>query len=119
MDDAGRSANLAAVPSLGRSLLTGSLGFGSASLLVFATVAFAEGWMYRSLGLLGAYGVWTVLFILLGGGVLGPLVVRRWEMPRFYLLFATAFFAYAVGWVRISSYEVSRANGSAHSWGLC
>jgi hypothetical protein len=80
-------------------LLTGGIGFGAASLCVFATVAYAEGWMYRNLGLLGAYLAWTILFILLGGGALGPLVVRRWQMPKFYLLFAVAFFAYAVGWV--------------------
>lgn len=100
MDNPGnQSADFAPIPSLGRSLLTGSLGFGSVSLCVFATVAFAERWMYAHLGLFGAYLAWTVLFILLGGGVLAPLVARRWQMPRFYLLFAAAFFAYAGGWV--------------------
>jgi hypothetical protein len=94
-----RTTEFDPVPSLGRSLLTGALGFGAASLCVFATVAFGEGWMYRNLGLLGAYLVWTVLFVLLGGGVLGSLVVRRWQMPKFFLLFAAAFFAYAAGWV--------------------
>lgn len=99
MDHTGnRSADVTAVPSLLRSILTGSIGFGAASLCVFATVAYAERWMYLNLGLLGAYLAWTVLFILLGGGVLGSLVVRRWEMPKFYLLFAAAFFAYAAGW---------------------
>jgi hypothetical protein len=66
---------------------------------VFATVAFAERWIYLRLGLFGAYLVWTALFILLGGGVLGSLVVGRWRLPKFYLLFGSAFFAYAVGWV--------------------
>jgi hypothetical protein len=107
MDNAGnRSADFDPVPSLGLSLLTGSLGFASVSLCVFATVAFAETWMYTHLGLFGAYLTWTVLFILLGGGVLAPLVVRPWQMPRFYLLFAAAFFAYAAGWV--SAYFVLR-----------
>ena len=55
--------------------------------------------MYRTLGLSGAYIAWTVLFILLGGAVLGSLVVGRWRLPRFYLIFGLAFFAYAVGWV--------------------
>lgn len=87
------------VPSLGRSLLTGGLGFGLVSLCVFATVAFAERWMYAQLGLSGAYITWTALFILLGGGVLGKLVVGRWRLPKFYLLFGLAFFAYAAGWV--------------------
>ena len=55
--------------------------------------------MYRNLSVLGAYVVWTVLFILLGGGVLGSLVAGRWRLPRFYLLYGLAFFFYAVGWV--------------------
>jgi hypothetical protein len=55
--------------------------------------------MYRNLGVAGAYFVWTVAFILLGGGLLGSLVVGRWRRPRFFLLFGFAFFLYAVGWV--------------------
>ena len=87
------------VPSLGRSLLIGSLGFGFASLCVFATVAFAERWMYRNLGLSGAYVVWTVLFILLGGAMLSPLVIGPDRWRRFQLLFGMTFLLYAVGWV--------------------
>ncbi len=94
-----RPGNFAVVPSLERSLLTGGLGFCLVSLCVFATVAFGERWMYGQLGLFGAYLVWTILFILLGGGVLGLIVVGRWRLPRFYLLFGASFFAYAVGWV--------------------
>lgn len=88
-----------APPTLRRSLLIGGLGFCLASLCVYATVAFAERWMYARLGLLGAYLAWTALFILLGGGALGSLVVGRWRLPKFYLLFGVAFFAYAAGWV--------------------
>lgn len=87
------------VPSLGRSLVTGGLGFGLVSLCVFGTVAFAERWMYTYLGLSGAYLAWTALFVLLGGGALGSLVVGGWRLPKFYLLFGLAFFLYAVGWV--------------------
>lgn len=86
-------------PSLRHSVVTGALGFGAVSLCVFATVAFAEWWMYVNLGLFGSYLVWTVLFIVLGGAALGSLVVGRWRLPKFYLLFALAFFAYAAGWV--------------------
>lgn len=93
------SGNVAAVPSLTRSVLTGGLGFCLVSLCVFATVAFAESWMYHRLGVFGAYLAWTFLFILLGGGALGPLVAGRWRLPKFYLLFGAAFFAYAAGWV--------------------
>lgn len=86
-------------PSLARSLLIGGFGFGIVSLAVFATVAFGERWMYARLGVLGAYLVWTALFILLGGAVLGSLVIGRWRLPKFYLLYGIAFFAYAAGWV--------------------
>src|SRR5215475_6405380 len=86
-------------PSLGRSLLIGSFGFCFASLCVFATVAFAERWMYRNLGLSGAYVVWTVLFILLGGALLSPLVIGLDRLWRFLIVFGMAFLLYAVGWV--------------------
>jgi hypothetical protein len=87
------------VPSLARSIATGAIGFGVVSLCVFATVAFGEAWMYRTLTELGAYLVWTVLFILLGGAVFGSIVVVRWRLLRFYVLFGIAFFAYAAGWM--------------------
>jgi hypothetical protein len=87
------------VPSLPRSIATGAVGFGLVSLCVFATVAFGERWMYQTLGLASAYLTWTVLFILLSGAVFGSLVVVRWRLPRFYLLFALAFFAYAAAWM--------------------
>lgn len=91
--------NNSSVPSLARSVVTGAIGFTVVSLLVFATVAFAERWMYRNLTVLGAYLVWTALFILLGGGALGSLVVGRWRLPKFYLLYGLAFLVYAVGWI--------------------
>jgi hypothetical protein len=82
-----------------RFSLFGAIAFGLVSLAVFATVAFAESWMYKTLGLYGAYLAWTVLFILLGGGALGLLVKETMSLPRFYGLFCAAFFLYAVGWV--------------------
>ena len=86
-------------PSLTRSIATGAIGFCVVSLCVFATVAFAERWMYRNLGGLGSYLAWIALFILLSGAVFGSLVVGRWRLPRFYLLFGLAFFAYAAVWM--------------------
>jgi hypothetical protein len=95
-----REPNLSTtVPSLARSIATGAIGFTLVSLCVFATVAFAERWMYQTLGLFGAYIAWTVLFILLSGAVFGSLVVDSWCLPRFHFLFGLAFFAYAAGWV--------------------
>jgi hypothetical protein len=101
-----------AVPSLARSVLTGAIGFCLVSICVFATVAFAERWMYTNLGVLGSYIAWTALFIVLGGLVLGSLVVNRWRLPNFYLLFGLAFFAYAAGW--ICAYFVLR--GTTGEW---
>lgn len=101
MDDRSVSEAAVTLPSLGRSLVLGGVRFCLASLAVFATVAFAERWMYARLGLAGAYVVWTVLFILLGGAALRPLVLvaQPKQAGRFFALFALAFFAYAAGWV--------------------
>jgi hypothetical protein len=85
--------------SVTRGVLVGAVGFGLASLCVFATVAFGERWMYQHLTPAGSYVVWIALFIILGGTALGSLVAGRWRLPKFYLLFALAFFAYAIGWM--------------------
>lgn len=98
------------VPSLKRSLVVGGLGFAVVGLCVFATVAFGEVWMYRKLTVYGAYLTWTAMFILLGGAVFGPLVVSRWRLPKFYLLYGLAFFAYAVGWT-VSYFTLRGFNG--------
>ena len=101
------------VPTFGRSIATGAIGFCVVSLCVLATVAFGERWMYTNLTILGAYLVWTALFILLGGAVLASLVVTdRWRFPKFYILFGLAFFLYAVGWM--TSYFTVR--GGAGEW---
>ena len=87
------------VPSLARSIFTVAIGFCVVSLCVFATVAFGEEWMYRTLGSLGSYLTWTVLFVVLSGVVFESLVVVRGRLPSFYLLWAIAFFAYALVWM--------------------
>jgi len=92
--------------------MTGAIGFGVVSLIVFATVAYAERWMYQRLTVIGAYLAWTLLFILLGGGALGSLVVGRWRLPKFYLLYGLAFFAYAINWM--AAYFILR--GTAGEW---
>ena len=97
-------------PTLARSIAIGAIGFGVVSLCVFATVAFAERWMYQNLGLTGSYLAWTVLFIVLSGAVFGSLVIGRWRLPRFYLLWAVAFFAYAVAWM-IAYFGLGRTAG--------
>ncbi|HEU4833418.1 MAG TPA: hypothetical protein VFS90_03345 [Pyrinomonadaceae bacterium] len=97
--------------SLAKSIATGAIGFGLVSLCVFATVAFAERWMFQNLGLFGSYITWIVLFILLSGVVFGSLVVvDRWRLPKFYLLWAVAFFAYAAAWM-IAYFSLGRTLG--------
>jgi hypothetical protein len=101
------------VPSLSKSIVTGAIGFGLVSLCVFATVAFAERWMFLNLGSSGSYIAWIVLFILLSGAVFGSLiVVDRWRLPKFYLLWAVAFFAYAAIWM-IAYFSIGRTKGEA------
>lgn len=87
------------IPSLTRATATAAIGFCAVSLCVFATVAFAERWMYAQFGVGGAYAIWTGLFIVLGGAALGSVVVGVWRLPKFYFLFAVAFFAYAAAWI--------------------
>ena len=99
MADQIESEAVRALPTLSRSILTGAIGFCLVSLCVFGTVAFAERWMYQTLGFTGAYLAWTAMFILLGGAVFGSLVMGWWRLPKFYLLFAIAFFAYAISWM--------------------
>jgi len=99
--------------TLSRAVLRGGIGFCFVSLLVFATVAFGERWMYARLGEMGAYIVWTLAFILLGGTVLGSLIAdSRWRLPKFYLLWGLAFFAYAAGWV----FAYFTLRGAAGEW---
>ena len=100
------------IPSLNRAIATGGIGFALVSLCVFATVAFAEGWLLQHFGLLGSYLIWIALFILLSGAVFGSLVVVRWQLPKFYLLFGLAFFAYAAVWM-IAYFKLGRTAGEA------
>jgi hypothetical protein len=100
------------VPSLSKAITTGAIGFSVVSLCVFATVAFAERWMFQNLGALGSYLAWIALFILLSGAVFGSLVVVRWRLPKFYLLFGLAFFAYAATWM-IAYFKLGRTAGEA------
>ena len=93
-------------------LAIGGFGFSVISLGIFATVAFAERWMYRNLGVPGAYLTWTILFMLFGGLVFSLLVVDTRKKFRSYALFGAAFLSYAVGWV--AAYFILR--GAIGEW---
>ena len=84
--------------SLRSSVLLGSLGFTLASLVVFATVAFGENWMYHNLGEIGSYLAWGLMFVILGGILLSPLIWGPRRLARFLPGFALSFFGYVIGW---------------------
>lgn len=84
--------------TLSPSVRTAALRFCAASLCVYATVAFAEGRLYETIGRGGAYTLWTILFILGGSFALAPLVTTI-TRARFITIYTLAFVAYAVGWI--------------------
>ena len=99
-----------------RAILLGILGFTAASLVVFCTVAFAERWMYRNLGIAGSYATWAGLFVVLGGVFLSPLVDGTEKIRRFLPIFAVGFVLYSAGWIAAlrSCSEVNWVPGLAH-----
>jgi hypothetical protein len=86
--------------------LAGGLGFTVISAAVFATVAWGERALYSSVGKVGAYLVWTALFILGGGFALGRLVIGPGGLVRFHGFFAVSFLFYSAVWM--TSYFVVR-----------
>lgn len=76
----------------------GAFGFTAASLVVFGSWAFAGRWMYSSLGELGAYAVWALMFVVLAGVALSRLIPGRVSSARSCAVFAVAFLLYAAGW---------------------
>jgi len=87
------------IPTMMESLVGGWMSFGLVSTVVAATVAFGEAWLYHNLGRLGAYGLWTALFVLGAGAFLGRLVAGPGSRSRFLAAFAVAFFLYAAAYV--------------------
>ena len=85
--------------SLAQSLCIGSIGFSVVSTVVFATVAFGEGWLYGHLGVALTYAFWTLIFILGGGTVAARLNRGFRSIACSYATFALAFFLYAAGWM--------------------
>jgi hypothetical protein len=78
--------------------IRGALGFAVVSTLVFSTVAFGERWMYQNLTLAGAYGVWTVHFLVASPLAFLPLVRMSPNRRMFPVWFNIAFLAYCALW---------------------
>jgi len=87
------------IPTMMESLVGGWMSFGLVSTVVAVTVAFGERWLYENLGRLGAYGIWTALFVLGAGAFLCRLVAGPGSRIRFQAAFAVAFLLYAAAYV--------------------
>lgn len=81
------------------SLIVGACSFTLTSLVVFSTVAFAERWLYNTLGLLGAYVFWVILFVGLGILFMYRLVRRVVPLKRFAIIYTISFSLYATSWI--------------------
>jgi hypothetical protein len=85
----------ARVPTLAESVIRGALGSAVLSVVSFTPWAFAG----RQLGILGMYAACALLFIGLSGPLLHRLIIGPGSLPRFSMLFGTAFAANADLWV--------------------
>src|SRR5437868_6134628 len=86
-------------PSVIGSVALGSLGFMLVSVAGFAPWAFAGRALHHAIGEIGLYLVCAVVFIGLSGAGLHRLIIGPGSLWRFYVLFAAAFSAYAIGWM--------------------
>ena len=75
-----------------------TFGFGLATLVVFGSWAFLGQWFYGTLGELGAYLAWMLLYLGIGGETLKGLL-PEWSRWRFHQVFSLAFMAYALAWM--------------------
>ncbi|MDZ4287947.1 MAG: hypothetical protein U0984_08305 [Prosthecobacter sp.] len=76
----------------------GSIGFAVVSTAAFATWAFGDAWFYEHGGELVMYAACCLVFIVLAGLVLRPLLRWPGTIGRFYGFFVPAFLAYAIAW---------------------
>lgn len=87
------------VPSLGASLLRGTLGFTLVSVAGFVPWAITGKWLRAHIGEAGVYLTCMEVFIVLAGLFLHRLIIGPGSLGRFYKLFGAAFFAYAMAWI--------------------
>ncbi len=77
----------------------GVVGFGLASLAVFGSWAFLGKWFYGTLGELGAYIAWLVLYLGIGCESMQGLINCERRRIRFFKVFSSSFAAYAILWI--------------------
>jgi len=89
----------ATAPTLGASLLRGTLGFTLVSVAGFAPWALLGGFFHRISGEAGMYAACALTFILLSGIVLHKLIIGPGSLGRFYGVFGIAFTLYSIAWI--------------------
>lgn len=97
---ANRARSAAApIPSLGASVMRGTLGFTAVSVAGFVPWAVFGRWFNNHGGELVMYLVCAAVFIALAGPLLHRLIIGPGSLPRFYKLFGLTFTVYAAGWI--------------------
>jgi hypothetical protein len=87
-----------APPSPARSAVEGAWRFALTSVAAFAVWAFAGRWFYEGLGEGALFATTALVFLVLAGPMLAPLLPGPARMRRLYGVFLPAFLAYAVVW---------------------
>lgn len=77
----------------------GVVGFGLASLAVFGSWAFLGKWFYGTLDELGAYLVWTVMYLGIGCESMKGLIPGAHSRFKFFKIFSISFAVYALLWI--------------------
>lgn len=84
--------------TVAKATLLGMISFTLVSLGGFAVWAFAGGWFYKNVGEYGLYAVSAIVFVVLSGLLMHPLVQGPRRVVRFYVAFVPAFLVYAIVW---------------------
>ena len=92
------------------ALLRGSLGFALVSVAAFAVWAFGGPWFRERGGEPALYAGVGVVFVVLTGVALHPLIQGPRRLLRFYVVFVPAFLAYTAAWCAIY-YKLGRGLG--------
>ncbi len=89
------------VPSLGGSLMRGTLGFTLVSLAGFVPWAFFGKWFRQPGhgGEAGMYAACALVFLVLSGVFMHRLILGPGSLRRFYLIFTPAFTLYSIAWI--------------------
>jgi hypothetical protein len=110
-----RTAGPSHIPSLGKSLLIGIVGFTVVSVAGFVPWAVFGHLWGPVVGESGVYVVCALVFIALSGPALHRLIIGPGSLARFYKVFSLAFVVYSILWIVI---WMSLRGHRGSVWGL-